>query len=162
MIVIYKRDHNGNPVWHYTGEVIQRTSNMICIQARFIGKAERVDIGVMVFERGDLMTEWFYSDRYYNVFKIQAHDDGRLKGWYCNIARPAQITEDAVIQDDLALDVFVHPDGRISLMDEDEFASLRISSVERQHALKAVESIRQQVKQKQSPFDECHNQASKS
>lgn len=162
MITVYKRDHLGQDVWHYAGEIIQQTETMICIQARFIGKKDRVDIGVMVFERGDLMTEWFYTDRYYNVFKIHAHDDEHLKGWYCNIVRPAHITADAIIQDDLALDVFVHPDGQITLMDEDEFAALELSPQEREAALNAVEIIRQQVKLRQEPFNERYHQTPKS
>ena len=39
--------------------------------------------------RGDRFIETYYTDRWYNIFEIHAREDDRLKGWYCNIAKPA-------------------------------------------------------------------------
>lgn len=69
---------------------------------------------------GDVFTEHYYPDRAYNIFHIAA-PDGRLKGWYCNVAMPAVFDERGISFVDLKLDVFVHPDGEARVLDEDEF-----------------------------------------
>ena len=147
---VIKRDHQGGFVWQYEGEVVDSGADFVCIQARF--NRDKADIGVMVFMRDDLMTEWFYADRWYNVFKVQDDSGERLKGYYCNITRPAEITEATIAADDLALDVFVNPEGDITLLDEDEFAKLPLSDADRQAALESVEEIRMLVKTRTAPF----------
>ena len=150
-IIVYKNDHHSKPVWHYTGKVIACGATWVCLQAHF-GRPD-VDIGVMTFRQGDLMTEWFYTDRYYNVFRVEDVDDGRIKGWYCNITRPAIITEDRITADDLALDVFVSPSGEVTLLDEDELAALGLSDSELGNVWQAVVAIRAHVTKRAGPFD---------
>jgi len=149
-ITVYKHDHRGRPVWHYTGTVVERGADWLRLHAYF-GR-ELVDIGLVTFRKGDLMVEWFYADRYYNVFQIHDGDGGPIKGWYCNITRPAEITADTVTADDLALDVFVSPQGEITLLDEDEFDELQLDPAEQAAALAAVDEIRERVRQRQGPF----------
>ncbi|HEU5087749.1 MAG TPA: DUF402 domain-containing protein, partial [Roseiflexaceae bacterium] len=80
-----------------------------------------LDLGYVTFETGDIFFEHYYADRWYAVFELH-HADGALKGWYCNIARPAQITAHAIHSDDLDLDLFVSPDRATLLrLDVDEF-----------------------------------------
>jgi protein associated with RNAse G/E len=98
-------------------------------------------VGDAVFKRGDRLVETFYSDRWYNVFAVYDRDDGALKGWYCNVTRPATITDTAVSSDDLALDVWVSPDGAVTVLDEEEFAALELSDADRAMALDAVQQL---------------------
>jgi hypothetical protein len=151
-ITVYKCDHTGDVVWQYQGVVIQRDDHTVCLTALF--NTDQADLGFVTFRRGDVFTEWFYTDRWYNVFRIQDGQTSRLKGWYCNITRPAAIMEDSVRADDLALDVMVMPNGNVVLLDEDEFAALELSSVERMEALRAVEAIRHAAAERHFPFDE--------
>jgi hypothetical protein len=139
-VTVEKRDHTGAIVFCYEGVVIERTEQAVCLVAQF-GRSD-VDIGCVVFRKGDTMTEWFFSDRWFNVFRLQDVEDGRLKGWYCNITRPAVIEDARVYADDLALDVFIDPAGVITLLDEDDFAALPLPAHERAAALAAVDSLR--------------------
>jgi predicted RNA-binding protein associated with RNAse of E/G family len=151
-ITIIKQNHHGEKVWSYPGEVAARGETWVCITAPFSGTADR-DLGYVVFRRSDTFYEWHYSDRWYNVFKI-FDSDGRLKGWYCNVTRPALITEDTIRADDIALDVFVYPNREILVLDEDEFAALNLPPDEQRAAWEAVETIRRLVAAGESPFDE--------
>ena len=151
-ITVYKRDHLGNRVWHYAGDVIARGETWVCLEAPF-NRAD-VDAGYVVFRQGDLFREWFYSDRWYNVFRLQDVREGTLTGWYCNITRPALIGADSVEADDLALDVFVHADGTVLVLDEDEFDALPLPQADRAAALAAVDGLRALVSSRQPPFDE--------
>lgn len=155
-ITVEKRDHRGQFVFRYTGEVIAQTAHAVCLAATF-GRSD-VDIGCVVFRKGDTMTEWFFSDRWYNIFRLQDVGDGRLKGWYCNITRPAVISDDLIYADDLALDVFVSPSGEIVLLDEDEFAALALDVTDRQSAWGAVDALRAQVSARTGAFAEIVGQ----
>ena len=50
--------------------------------------------------------EYFFADRWYNIFAIYDRDDGKIKGWYCNIGMPALIEDGLVSYVDLALDLW--------------------------------------------------------
>jgi protein associated with RNAse G/E len=149
---VYKCDHEGRVVWQYSGTVLERGADWVCLTAVFNGRES--DMGLITFRRGDVFTEWFYADRWYNVFRIADGQTGALKGWYCNITRPAQIAADSVRADDLALDVFVTPDGQVLLLDEDEFAALNLAADEQAAAMHAVETLRDLAGRCAEPFDE--------
>lgn len=151
-ITVYKRNHLGETVWHYKGNVVDRGENWICLVALF--NAPETDMGFVIFRQGDVFTEWFYEDRWYNVFRVEDSLGGELKGWYCNITRPATITDDSVWADDLALDIFVMPNGSVIVLDEAEFDALSLPIDERIAALRAVESIRNAVRNRDAPFED--------
>ena len=112
-IRVHKLNEGGEIVWHYDGRVLSRTATMVKLEAHF----NRTDYvaDYHTFRQGDRFVEWFYSDRWYNIFQMHDVDDDRLKGWYCNLTRPARIETDAIYAEDLALDLMVYPDGRRSL-----------------------------------------------
>lgn len=149
---VVKRDAHGNHELSYDGYVHERGENFVCIDAIF-SFSDR-DLGYIHLRKGDVFREWFFSDRWYNIFRVQDKDSGQLKGWYCNITRPAEINAHQVVADDLALDVFVYPDGHTILLDEDEFATLDLSDTDRQMAWEAVDTIRKMISGREFPFDE--------
>jgi protein associated with RNAse G/E len=154
-VTVYKCNHAGEVVWQYKGAILDRGPDWLCITAIF--DQRETDLGFVSFRQGDMFTEWFYSSRWYNVFRIQDGQTTRLKGWYCNITRPAQISQDSVRADDLALDVFVMPNGNIVLLDEAQFDALNLPSEERIAALRAVEMIRSAAIERRYPFEEIRS-----
>jgi hypothetical protein len=120
MITVIKQDPQGAEMLRYQGEVIERSPTRVVIQAAWSNPPK--DLGYTRFEAGDSFTEYYYSDRWFNIFDILGSDDQR-KGWYCNIAQPAVIFDDRIEQVDLFLDVWVNPQGKPLLLDEDEFAA---------------------------------------
>ena len=151
-ITIVKRGHTGEPKLQYTGTVVERGETWVCLRAPYTFNDR--DLGYVVFRRGDLFVEWHYSDRWYNVFEVHDVDDGHIKGWYCNVTRPAIIREDTIEADDLALDVFIYPNGDVLVLDEDEFAELKLSDNERRLARLAVEEIKGLVERREAPYSE--------
>jgi len=150
-ITVRKLNLAGEEVLAYSGEVVWRTPTSVVIEAYFT-RYDRVDLGYTVFECGDRFVEHFYSDRWYNIFEVHAGSDDRLKGWYCNITRPALIEGARVSAVDLALDVFVYPDGRTLVLDEEEFARLPIAEAVRQRARRAVEELLDMARAGAGPF----------
>ena len=149
-ITIIKNDHNGREVWRYEGHIILRKSQHIVLEAHF-NRAD-VHLEYITFRRGDRFVEHFYSDRWYNIFEIHDVDDDDLKGWYCNITRPAFLGDNTIRADDLALDLFVSPDGQTRIIDGDEFDALPISQEERAAAQAALEELQQRVREGNTPF----------
>ncbi len=147
---VIKRNPAGETTLTYEGKVLERGAHHVCVQARFKGNSR--DLGYMYLKQGDLFTEWFYDNRWYNVFKVNDRDTGELKGFYCNLTRPAEIHDDYVAADDLELDIFVRPNGETRLLDEDEYQALELSDHERAQVAGAVAQIQAAVRACQEPF----------
>jgi protein associated with RNAse G/E len=149
-VTVRKLDHTGREVISYRGDVLRRSSHAIVLRTTW--DREPLDLHFVVLEPDDCWTETFYSDRWYNIFEIRA-SDGRLKGWYCNVTRPARITRDEVAAEDLALDLWVEADGTMRVLDEDEFAELDLLSGEREAAQEALGQLKAMVAREVPPFD---------
>ena len=149
---VIKRDARGIDELSYEGVLRERNEDYICINAAF-AMADR-DLGYIKLRRGDHFREWFYSDRWFNIFRVADGETNSLKGWYCNITRPPIIDAHQIAAEDLCLDVFVYPDGRTLLLDEDDFRELKLAKREVQKAWRAVAAIRRLVDKRLPPFDE--------
>lgn len=119
MMHVRKLDHNGNVKATYDGEVLARDEHGVILRAVWTRPVAR--LGFVTFEQGDVLREFFYADRWYNVFEISSAQ-GELKGWYADVTRPARITDDQLDWEDLLLDIWMSPQGEMLILDEDEFA----------------------------------------
>jgi predicted RNA-binding protein associated with RNAse of E/G family len=150
-VTVLKLDPEGREIWRWRGHVVACGETCVRIEARFSAKVR--DLGYVVFRRGDRFVEWYYSDRWYNIFEVHDAADDSIKGWYCNINRPARFGAGVIEHEDLALDLFVHPDGRIVLDDEDEFAARALDAEDREAGLAAAAQLRAEVAARHPPFD---------
>lgn len=141
MITVIKRNTAGAETWRYTGEVLHWLADGVVLQAAF-NRGDMPFEGI-VLRRGDRFVETFYTDRWYNIFEIHDVDDDHIKGWYCNIGKPAVICGDELSYVDLALDLLVYPDGAQRILDEDEFEGLGLDAETKQKALAALAELRQ-------------------
>jgi protein associated with RNAse G/E len=122
-INVLKRNVQGEVTWQYTGVILERDENFVRLEARF-NRADMPFMGV-VLKQNDRFLETFYMDRWYNIFEIHDRDDDQIKGWYCNLGRPAiWDAPDTISYVDLALDLWVAADGAQTVLDEDEFDAL--------------------------------------
>ena len=117
-VTVRKFLYGGVPNYVWSGRVVERSDQLIVLEAYF--NRDRRDLGYVVFERGDLFIEFYFLDRWYNVFQIYSAE-GLLKGWYCNITKPAVLHERELHFTDLALDLFAYPDGTSLPLDVEEF-----------------------------------------
>ena len=136
LLTVKKLNLDHELVIAYEGTVLQRTPDTIVLEARF--QRVTLDLGYTTFEHHDRFIEYFFSDRWYNIFEIHSVHDDHLKGWYCNIAQPAVLGEATIEQVDLALDVWINPDGSYRVLDQAEFDALEIDRATRRRAQQAV------------------------
>ncbi len=121
---ILKKNLADEVTWQYEGAELSRDENSITIEALF--NRDDLPFQDVVFKRNDRFVETFYTDKWYNVFAVYDRDDGKLKGWYCNITKPAVIEDGSVSFVDLALDLWVSADGKQTVLDEDELEELSL------------------------------------
>lgn len=151
-MIIHKRDTAGVMQVSYAGRLMERGASMAIIAARWEHGAR--DLGYAVFAPQDRFTEYFYADQWFNIMRVGEATTGRLKGWYCNITQPATIRADAIIYDDLLLDVWVRPDGSALVLDEAEFAAAALDVALRQAALAGLAEVLRWVQAHLGPFTE--------
>ncbi|HZM24667.1 MAG TPA: DUF402 domain-containing protein [Anaerolineales bacterium] len=139
-IKVQKRNLGGEVVYEYEGELLHQAENSVTLEALFT----RDDLPFMgvVLKKDDRFVEYYYSDRWYNIFEIHDRDDDSLKGWYCNIGMPAVIEDGIVSYVDLALDLWVSTSGDQTVLDDDEFESLGLSEELRASALNGLEELK--------------------
>ncbi|MEV5340965.1 DUF402 domain-containing protein [Streptomyces sp. NPDC052676] len=105
----------------YPAELLADDGSRIAVRAAWAGDGVR-DFGFVRFEPGDVFTEYYWRDRWYSVKEVRAAG-GALKGWYCDITRPALRTGAELVVEDLDLDLWRSADGSdVRRLDEDEFA----------------------------------------
>jgi len=149
-ITVLKRGLDGEVTWQYEGRVLKRETNCVVLEAFF----NRDDMPFMdvVLKRDDRFVETFYSNHWYNVFEIYDRDDGKFKGWYCNIGYPAVLEKGTVSYIDLALDLWVATDGTQTVLDEGEFLELSMDVMTRAQAVSALEELKQKFANEKPPI----------
>ncbi len=148
---VRKLNTRGEVVVTYTGELIERLSDGVVLAARW--ERSPLPLGYTTFETGDRFIEWYFTDRWYNIFEI-ASAAGTRKGWYCNVTEPASVGDGIISCRDLLLDLWVAPDGTLRVLDEDEFAAdTTLDPPTRARALAALDELRALVERRAPPFD---------
>ncbi|MFN8636657.1 MAG: DUF402 domain-containing protein [Chloroflexota bacterium] len=128
-LVVQKLMYDGSKSYRWVGREIHRDDDHLFFTAVF--ERDGRDLGYVRFEKGDVFYEYYYFDRWYNVFQVYSKD-GTLKGWYCNVTQPAQVDDELTFVD-LALDLWVWPDMRYLVLDEDEFEELAVGTYSAEH-----------------------------
>lgn len=149
-VIVHKCDAQGGELWAYPGVILELNERSALIEAVF--DLAQVELGLLTLVRGDRFAERYYFDRWFNIFTVYAGEQGMLKGWYCNLARPATLDDGHLYAEDLALDLVRLPDGRMQLLDGDEFTALNLTQEERQRSLDALDMLRWQIYQGEDPF----------
>ncbi|MEU8891784.1 DUF402 domain-containing protein [Streptomyces sp. NPDC048442] len=103
------------------------------------------DFGFVQFAPGDVFVEHYWRDRWYAVKEVRSAD-GTLKGWYCDVARPAVVRTEGPVTtvevEDLDLDLWRSADGASVLrLDEDEFTESGLADRDPEAAAEAVRTL---------------------
>jgi len=139
-ISVLKLNLAGQETWRYEAKVLQVSVNAVLLVAGF-NRPEMMFHGILLGQ-GDPFVEIYLNDRWYNIYEIHDKADGRIKGWYCNISLPAEFGENTISYIDLALDLLVYPDGRMLVLDEDEFAELNLDETRQEGARRALDELK--------------------
>ncbi|MEV6484548.1 DUF402 domain-containing protein [Streptomyces sp. NPDC051576] len=124
----------------YTAELLSDDGTRLAVRAPWAGEGVR-DFGFVRFERGDVFTEYYWRDRWYSVKQVRS-GTGELKGWYCDITRPATFSGTELVVEDLDLDLWRSADGLdVRRLDEDEFEESGLAESDPAAAAAAVAAL---------------------
>ena len=73
-MTVHKLNTEGNVVITYEGELAELLPDGVRLDARWT--RESLPLGYTTFEMGDRFTEWYYTDRWYNIFEIASDSEG--------------------------------------------------------------------------------------
>jgi hypothetical protein len=124
----------------YTGELLTDDGTRLAVRAAWAGSGVR-DFGFVRFEPGDIFTEYYWRDRWYAIKEVRSAT-GALKGWYCDITRPAVRSGPELVVEDLDLDLWRSADGMdVRRLDEDEFAESGLAETDPEAARAALAAL---------------------
>ncbi|MBR8640898.1 DUF402 domain-containing protein [Streptomyces tuirus] len=124
----------------YTGELLADDGTRLAVRAPWAGSGVR-DFGFVRFEPGDVFTEYYWRDRWYAIKEVRSAT-GTLKGWYCDITRPAVSSGRELVVEDLDLDLWRSADGTdVRRLDEDEFAESGLGTTDPAAATAALSAL---------------------
>ena len=154
-IQIRATNYDGSPHWSHAAELIEQAGGLL---------VTRTTMGVEVLtERGVWHSPYdtnghYWPDRWFNVIRL--HKDGRLNGFYCNIATPATFDGANLGYVDLQLDVrvFVSDDEwSYTVLDADEFDEARKRYQYPDELIvrcrRAVDEVIELIESRQFPFE---------
>jgi protein associated with RNAse G/E len=68
---------------------------------------------------------FFWREQWYNVY-VNYDESWQFRNYYCNVGLPPEIRDGEIAYVDLDLDVQIWADGRMMILDEDEFEEHRV------------------------------------
>jgi uncharacterized protein len=153
-ITVIKLNILRQETWRYPARTLTRGPEKVVVEA-FFNRPDTPFHGLILGE-GDRFVEGYFTRRWYNIFEIHDREDDHLKGWYCNIAMPAEMDEATISYVDLALDLLVFPDGKSRVLDEDEFELLALDDEITRQARSALIELQRLVSAgRLSPWLDC-------
>lgn len=153
-ILVHSCKHDGRVHRRWPARVERREGSLIVLDAFFAEEVRHPLIGTI--EAGTHSTEYFWTDRWYSVFRFRT-PAGRLLKFYCNINTPARLADGVLSFVDLDVDVLVEPDFSYAVLDEDEFelhAELyAYPESYRENVRLALDELLRLVEARRFPFD---------
>ena len=145
--------HDGAGYRRWQARIVHREDPLIVLDAEFDVDVTHHLLGEI--KRGTKTIEYYWLDRWYNVFRFLA-DDGTTRLWYCNVNTPPVLEDDMLTYIDLDIDVLVMPDFSYQVLDLDEFDAnaerYGYSNEEKTQARAAVEEVVSLIKNRDFPF----------
>jgi protein associated with RNAse G/E len=150
-IRVLKYDGAEHRRWRAT--LSRRDNSLLILDAQFEDEVEHDLLGRI--GRGTRTVEYYWLDRWYNVFRF-LETDGSTKLFYCNVNMPPVLSDATLTYIDLDIDILVQPDFSYQVLDLEEFEAnaVRFEYPERvkaeTHA--AVDELISLIETRQFPF----------
>ncbi|HEV7842079.1 MAG TPA: DUF402 domain-containing protein [Pyrinomonadaceae bacterium] len=110
--------YDGAPHRRWRASVRHREESLLILDAAFEEEVRHAQLGLIA--RGTVSIEYYWLDRWYNVFRF-LEPDGSLRNFYCNVNMPPEFDGRVLSYVDLDMDVLVSPDFSYEILDLDEF-----------------------------------------
>ena len=152
-VFVESRKYDGRVHRSWTARLVRVEGALVVVEGTFDEEIVHPNLGVI--EPGTRSREFYWTDRWYSVFRFQ-QPTGALRNYYCNVNEPARFDGRTLRFVDLDIDLLVAPDLTYTVLDEDEFAEhaerFKYPPETRQRARAAVDELIDLVTRRQFPF----------
>ncbi len=153
-ITVNSRFYDGKLKRSWNCRLTDIEGNALTLVGEFEASVTHPDLGLI--SAGTISHEYYWLDRWYNVFRF-TEPDGTFRNWYCNINMPPVFNDMTLDYVDLDIDILIWPDGRVIVLDEDEFeenaAAYGFGDDVRTNAAAARTELLGLIERRESPFD---------
>lgn len=118
-IEIRSRSFDGTLRKSWVAEILEQDGGLLLLRGIFEARIAHPLLGVI--EEGTISYEYYWLDRWYNVFRFH-HPDGRFRNYYCNINMAPRFDGRVLDYVDLDIDVIVDNKGNYRVVDEEEYS----------------------------------------
>ena len=140
----------------WSAHLARREGSLIVLDAEFEFDVQHHLLGDI--QRGTRTIEYYWLDRWYNVFRF-LNSDGSTRLFYCNVNTPPTFADDMLTYIDLDIDILVQPDLSYQVLDLEEFeanAALYVYSREiKRQARTAVDELISLIEKREFPFGDA-------
>ncbi|PYS94140.1 MAG: hypothetical protein DMF64_02230 [Acidobacteria bacterium] len=154
-IIVHARKLDGRLHRRWDARLVEQTGALVVLDGVFVEEVQHPLLGLIA--RGTLSTEYYWTDRWYSVFRFR-EPDGRLRNYYCNLNQPARFDGRVLSFIDLDIDVLVAPDFSYRVLDEDDFArhaeEFNYSTELRAQVRRALIELLALIERREFPFNE--------
>ncbi len=148
------RKYDGSEHRRWPARVAKIDGPLLVLDAVFDEEIHHDLLGTI--SAGTLSTEYYWLDRWYNVFRF-AGAGGQLRNFYCNVNQPPSFDGRVLSYIDLDIDVLVAPDLTYQILDLDDFeANARRYSYNQDvvtNAHRALDALTTLIETRAFPFD---------
>jgi uncharacterized protein len=117
-VVINSRKFNGEIHRSWKADFIENRDSLFVFVGEFDEEIRHSKLGVI--RRGTISYEYYWLDRWFNVFKFY-EPDGGLRNFYCNLNMPPSFENNVLDYIDLEIDVLVSKNFEVEILDREEF-----------------------------------------
>ncbi len=154
-IIVRACKYDGTEHRRWEASLLHRADSLLVLDAKFETEVRHPLLGTIA--RGTASIEYYWLDRWYNVFRF-LEPDGRLRNYYCNVNVPPVYDGSELSFVDLDMDILVAPDLSYKVLDEDEFAvnarRYNYPAEVRAGAHRALAELKLMIESRQFPFNQ--------
>ncbi len=154
IVIVNSRRYDGCIGKSWTCELIEQRGSLLVCVGTFDREISHEHLGLL--RRGTISHEYYWLDRWYNVFRFH-EPDGAFRNYYCNINIPPTFENGVLDYVDLDIDILITNDGTYSILDSDEFeesaARYGFSDELRMEISRAVNELTAMIEHHEFPFD---------
>jgi protein associated with RNAse G/E len=102
----------------WKADFIEQRDSLLIFHGEFEEEVRHSELGII--RRGTISYEYYWLDRWYNVFKF-FEPSGELRNFYCNLNMPPRFKNNVLDYVDLEIDVLVSKNFEVKILDREEF-----------------------------------------
>ena len=118
IVTINSRKIDGKIHRSWEAELVFEKDSLLIFKGIFADEVIHQDLGVI--RRGTVSYEYYWTDRWYNVFRFH-EPDGEFRNFYCNVNQPPILKNSVLDYIDLDIDILVDRDFNFRVLDVAEF-----------------------------------------